>query len=222
MFLKFKNRVSGVVTLPTGAGASSFLVINANNINVWNTASPGAIPLATDRPYSYNTWLQFYDRFRVGGCKVRVKLFLDNPPQVNTGVNGGGVQAILIPVLQSIVIDGASVSEMPRARHRMYPFYYAQKACSIGGYASTAQIVGVSKETARTNGEFTGQLAPAAGTAGANPSLQWYWILVLQHPTPALAIGGAATGPVIRYTIMTTHYTQLYGRKWLTESFGPA
>lgn len=201
MFVKLKYVDTGTLTIPLGLGAAVYAIWRGNSIYDPYAGVGGHQPYGTDQ------WAQFYKRYRVYGSRIRFQVIQYNT--ANANVNYNGFRATVVPYDGTSGFD-ATLAEMPRARSRWHNSFYAGRPCTVKHYASTAQIYGVSKQTARTNAEFT-------GTTTSDPASQWYWFCALQKLDDNAV---SATNVQVNYQFTITYYVCLYDRKWLDYSVG--
>lgn len=198
MFIKFRYQDNYTATGTTAS--TQTWVWRGNSLHDPYQGAGGA------QPYQFDQWKQFYHRYRVYGCKIVVKVWCTPNPGLNL-IQGNTLY--VIPVTDNSVFDAYSLPELPRCRQRVLMPQYAGRPTVIKSYASTAQIWGLSKNTVRTNAEFT---APQS----ADPASQWYWISRIQGQNPTTAVSDGTV--TYNWQVRLVYYACLYDRVWLTRS----
>lgn len=201
MFVKLRYTDIWSFTLATGSAGTNYAYHG-------NSVYDPYVPIGGHQPYAYDVWLQLYARYRVYGSKITVQVFPQRGVNSDIETNTNGLNVYVVPVTDNTVVALNSISEMPRCRYRNALSVYPNRPARVKHYASTAQIWGVSKQTVRTNAEFS-------ASTTANPASTWYWWLVVTRPDNTN--GGASPMP-INFQVRLTYYVCFYDRIWLAQS----
>lgn len=198
-FVKLKYSWVHNATLGTAVGAQVDTAMHGNSVYDPEFSTFG------HQPYGFDQWAALYQRYRVHGSKAIVHVA---PQTVTTAAANNFTTTYLLPVTNSSVLHSQTLSEMPRCRTRTQWVTNVTRPAKLKAYASTAQIFGVSRVTAKTNAEFSAQTT-------ANPLSPWYWWIVTERADRATA--GANAIPMM-YRITVIYYVEFYFRTWLGQS----
>lgn len=197
MFLKLRYTDTDSITLGSAINTTAIAVWSGNSIY-------DPFVGVGHQPYGMDQWTQFYGRYRVYGSKIRAEAYLEQVRDDQSNYNG--FQFGVVPNA-SAVVDATVLNEMPRCRWRWSTAFYS-KHPRISHYASTAQIYGVSKQTASTNAEFS-------ASTTSDPAAPWFWYVWMRKLDDT---AGATADLPLKYRVTITYYVVLYDRKWLTRS----
>lgn len=197
-FVKLRYSQDVSLTLGTIGSSTPAWVFRGNSIYDPDQSSTG------HAPYAYDIYAQVYNRYRVYGSKIRCRFSLE-AFNVSTG-NTGGAKFYVVPFNTTSAV-AATLDEAPGVRRKIWAAAYSRSP-SIGAYCSTAKAWGISKQTAKTNAEFS------AGIAG-NPGSEWYWIVAARHIDDTAV---AAASMTVRVNVTVVYYAVLYDRNWLPQS----
>lgn len=142
------------------------------------------------QPYGFDQWNNFYERYTVVGCSIRVQAF------TNTSVPANAGSITLLPSASDTPPSASmqTYNEDPRYRTRMATVTDSgggRTFNSIKGYSKTSTVFGIPKSQINTE-DFSADF-----TAG--PAREWYW-----HILYSAMSGGVTPIPMLRVSI--TYY----------------
>lgn len=187
--MKYVERVS----LADGVGGvGAIQVYRANSVYDPDYTGTGAQPLSLDQ------WANFYNYYKVLGCKIDVKAF----PLTSTVANANCILAIVpTPTIMTVTTDTITASQMPYAK----TFFVGPANGGVIGHASqymsTKKIFG-KKDV--DDEEYKALLS-------ASPQNAWYYNII------ADAVDGLSTFD-IDLIVTVTYYIELTERVVLAQS----
>lgn len=148
------------------------------------------------QPLGYDQLSALYSSVRDFGCKYKVTFRSNSAAPLHVGVESG--PETTLSTLWS------TIEERAHAKTHLLGVLGTSKDCwSVSGYASAAQVLGVTKERYRTDDQY-------AHAFGANPAVAGFLKIIIDSPN--------GTGFQCNVEVQLEYYSTWYERIPLTQS----
>lgn len=171
-------------------GALAINLFRGNSVNDPDSTGVGHQPMGHDQ------WSNFYDRYLVTGCAIKVEF-------INVGTPNAFV-AIMAKDTNSVVTTVSVAGERANSKYKILTPDGSSRRTKMSMYRTTRKMLGLNNKVTTDDDQYTAAVA-------SDPTFQWYYHVV------SGALDGSSTSGVEIYTTLT-YYVTYYDRKTLSQS----